>query len=187
MILEKTALEGVYLLKPEKVFDDRGYFMRIYSEDDFAAKQIHFNFKQSAVSFNHTKGTWRGMHFQTPPYEDEKLVSCTRGVLRDYVVDIRPASPTFKQWFSIDLYAEERWMLYLPKGIGHGIYTLNDNTELTYHISQNYQPNHARGIRWNDPLFNLKLPMPPIVISDRDQSFPDFDVEEAIRLSKQSQ
>jgi dTDP-4-dehydrorhamnose 3,5-epimerase len=131
-------------------------------------------FVQSSISFNKVKGTLRGMHFQTAAHEETKLVRCTRGAIYDAIVDLRPESATFKQYFSTVLSAENMRMLYVPQGFAHGFQTLKDNTEVFYQMSQFYAPEHARGVRWNDPAFGIKWPPDKRIIIDRDQSYPDF-------------
>jgi dTDP-4-dehydrorhamnose 3,5-epimerase len=120
------------------------------------------------------KGTLRGMHFQSPPHEEAKLIRCTRGAIYDAIVDLRPDSATFKQYFSAVLSAENGKMLYVPQGFAHGFQTLEDNTEVFYQMSQFYAPEHARGFRWNDPAFGIDWPADERTILERDQSYPDF-------------
>jgi dTDP-4-dehydrorhamnose 3,5-epimerase len=129
---------------------------------------------QCSVSFNGRKGTLRGLHFQTAPYEEAKVIRCTRGAIHDVIVDLRPASPTFKQHLALVLSAENGKMLYVPEGFAHGFQTLEDNTEVSYQMSQFYSPEHARGIRWNDPAFGIEWPTGERIILERDQSYPDF-------------
>ena len=129
---------------------------------------------QCSVSFNRRKGTLRGMHYQVAPYEETKLIRCTRGEIYDVIIDLRLASPTFKQHLAVVLSAENGRMLYAPEGFAHGFQTLEDNTEVFYQMSQFYAPKHARGIRWNDPAFGIEWPEDERIILDRDQSYPDF-------------
>ena len=126
------------------------------------------------MSFNKFKGTLRGMHFQTAPYEEAKLVRCTGGAIYDAIIDLRRESPTFKQYFAVMLSAENGKMLYVPEGFAHGFQTLEDNTEIFYQMSQFYAPGHAAGVRWNDPAFGIRWPEGKRIILDRDQSYPDF-------------
>jgi len=129
---------------------------------------------QCNVSFNRFKGTLRGMHFQTAPYEEAKLVRCTRGAIYDAIIDLRRESPTFKQYFGVVLSANNGKMLYVPEGFAHGFQTLEDDTEIFYQMSQFHAPGHAGGVRWNDPAFGIKWPDDERTILDRDRSYPDF-------------
>lgn len=134
---------------------------------------------QCSISFNNLKGTLRGVHYQTAPYEEAKLVRCTRGSIYDVIIDLRPSSATFKGYFDILLDAEGRKMLYIPEGFAHGFLTLEDYTEVFYQMSEFYEPSSARGVRWNDPAFGIEWPADVSVISDRDRSYPDFVPESA--------
>ncbi len=158
----------------EKYVDRRGYFARTYCEQEFASHGLNSSFVQCNVSFNKLKGTLRGMHFQTAPYEEAKLIRCTRGAIYDVIIDLRLGSPTFKRHFTIALSAENGKMLYVPEGFAHGFQTLEDNTEVFYQMSQFYTADHARGVRWNDPAFGIEWPADERIILERDQSYPDF-------------
>jgi len=172
MIFEETPLAGAFLLRPEKIEDDRGFFARSFCRQEFEAHGLSPAVAQCNVSFNHHKGTLRGLHFQATPHEEIKLVRCTRGSLFDVIVDLRPTSPTFKASFSIELTERNHFSLYVPKGFGHGFQTLEDSTEVFYQMSQFYVPGAALGYRWNDPAFDLPWPLEPTVISERDQALP---------------
>jgi dTDP-4-dehydrorhamnose 3,5-epimerase len=154
--------------------DQRGFFARAYCEREFESHKLKSCFVQCNISFNKLKGTLRGMHFQAPPHAEAKLIRCTRGVIYDVIVDLRPESSTFKQYFTAVLSAENGKMLYVPQGFAHGFQTLEDSTEVFYQMSQFYAPEHARGIRWNDPAFGIEWPAGERIILDRDQSYPDF-------------
>jgi dTDP-4-dehydrorhamnose 3,5-epimerase len=158
----------------EKHVDRRGYFARTYCEQEFASHGLNSSFVQCNVSFNKLKGTLRGMHFQTAPYEEAKLIRCTRGAIYDVIIDLRLGSPTFKQHFTIALSAENGKMLYVPESFAHGFQTLEDNTEVFYQMSQFYTADHARGVRWNDSAFGIEWPADERIILERDQSYPDF-------------
>jgi len=129
---------------------------------------------QCNISFNRKKGTWRGMHYQVPPHEEAKLVRCTMGSICDVIVDLRPDSPTFRDHESVTLSAANRQMLYIPEAFAHGFLTLEDNTEVFYQMSEFYAPESARGFRWNDPCFGIRLPLEVTAISDRDRDYADF-------------
>jgi dTDP-4-dehydrorhamnose 3,5-epimerase len=158
----------------EKHVDRRGYFARTYCQQEFASHGLNSSFVQCNVSFNSLKGTLRGMHFQAAPYEEAKLIRCTRGAIYDVIIDLRLGSPTFKQHFTIALSAENGKMLYVPEGFAHGFQTLEDNTEVFYQMSQFYTADQARGVRWNDPAFGIEWPADERIILERDQSYPDF-------------
>lgn len=131
--------------------------------------------KQTNVSYNKKKGTLRGMHMQNAPYEETKLVRCTRGAIYDVIIDMREDSETYKQWIGVELTADNYRMLFVPEGFAHGFITLEDNTDVTYQVTQFYTPGSERGIRWNDPAFNIEWPIEPVVISEKDQAHPDFE------------
>lgn len=175
MILQETKLIGAYLIETEPLTDDRGFFARTFCEQEFAAKGLKTHFVQCNISFNHKKGTLRGMHYQIAPYPEAKLVRCTKGAIYDVIIDIRPDSPTFKQWIAADLTADNRRQLYIPEGFAHGFQTLEDNSEVFYQMAEFYHPESARGIRWNDPAFGIKWPPADHrIISPRDSAYEDF-------------
>lgn len=174
MILEATALPGATLVKPETHEDERGLFVRTFDEAAFAAAGLETRFPQHSLSYNRTAGTLRGMHWQEAPHREAKLVRCVRGRLWDAIVDLRPDSPTRLQWLGVELSAENRVALYVPKGFAHGFVTLADDTEVAYLISTPWAPDAAGGARWDDPSFGIRWPRSPAVMSDRDASYPDF-------------
>jgi dTDP-4-dehydrorhamnose 3,5-epimerase len=174
MRLTETPLKGLYLVEVTPHADDRGLFARVYDEDIFRAAGLHCAWPQSSVSFNSARGTLRGMHHQADPHPEPKLVRCARGRIYDVAVDIRPASPTFRRWFGVELTAEARNALYIPAGFAHGFVTLEDASEVHYQIGERYRPELARGFRWNDPAFSISWPTEPRVISERDAAYPDF-------------
>jgi dTDP-4-dehydrorhamnose 3,5-epimerase len=176
VIFLETKLPGVRVIEPERCEDERGFFARTYCQKEFAAQGVPTELAQCNLSFNRKRGTLRGMHFQTPPREEAKLVRCTMGALYDVVLDLRPDSPTYTQWISVELTAENRRMLFIPKGCAHGFQTLEDNTEVFYQMSAFYAPSCAAGIRWNDPVFQIDWPLPNPILSARDAGFPDFSV-----------
>jgi dTDP-4-dehydrorhamnose 3,5-epimerase len=162
------------VIELEKHADQRGFFARTYCEREFEAHGLKSRYMQCSVSFNKRKGTLRGMHFQTAPHEEAKLVRCTRGAIYDAIIDLRPASLTFKQHLALVLSAENGKMLYVPEGFAHGFQTLEDDTEVFYQMSEFYAPDHSRGIRWNDPAFGIEWPEEERIILERDQSYADF-------------
>jgi dTDP-4-dehydrorhamnose 3,5-epimerase len=174
MIFRETALEGVWIIDVERFEDDRGFFARTWAPDEFERRGLDSTLAQCNLAWNHKKGTLRGMHFQRAPFEEVKIVRCTRGAIFDVVVDLRPGSPTFGRWISAELSEETRRMLYIPRGMAHGYQTLTDGVEAYYHVSAPYSPEHAAGVRWDDPRFGIIWPMPPTVMSTRDKTWPDF-------------
>ena len=174
MIFTETELKGAYIIAPEPVQDDRGFFARIWCQKEFQAHGLTTDIVQCNISFNKKRGTFRGMHFQTEPWEEIKLVRCTVGSIYDVIIDLRPDSATFRQWISVELTADNRKMLYIPVGFAHGFLTLADNTEVFYQMSQWYNADYARGVRWDDPAFSIKWPFEASVIAEKDRKFPDF-------------
>ena len=173
MIFTETKLKGSYIIEPDRLEDERGFFARTFCQEEFKAHGLNLQFVQCNISFNKRKGTLRGMHYQITPHEEEKLVRCTMGAVYDVIIDLRPDSPTFTQWVAIELTAENRKILFIPKGIAHGFQTLVDNTEIFYQMSEFYHPESARGVRWNDPLFGIEWPEPPTIISNKDSEYPN--------------
>lgn len=162
------------MVEPKRLEDERGFFARTWCKKEFMAHVGHGDFVQCNISFNKKKGTLRGMHYQAAPHEEAKLVRCTSGAIYDVIVDLRPDSPTFKKWLSFELTAENRRMVYIPEGVAHGFITLQDNTEVFYQMSEFYAPEHARGVRWNDPVFGIQWPIEVRIISERDRVYADF-------------
>jgi dTDP-4-dehydrorhamnose 3,5-epimerase len=175
MIFEATKLPGVYAINLERKADERGFFARSWCCREFETNALNPRLVQCSVSFNTSRGTLRGMHYQAPPYPETKLVRCTQGAIYDVVVDLRPNSPAFKQWVAVTLSAENRQMVYVPEGCGHGFLTLEDETEVLYQMSEFYHPESALGVRWNDAAFAICWPGAVKVISERDRLYPDFE------------
>jgi dTDP-4-dehydrorhamnose 3,5-epimerase len=169
-----TPLAGAYLIDLEKRGDDRGFFARAFCEQEFAAQKLVSRFVQVNNSLSAFKGTLRGMHYQLAPKAETKLVRCIRGALWDVILDLRAESPTFGQYFGAELSAENRRMMYVPKGFAHGFITLQDDTEAFYFVDEFYSPEQERGLRWNDPRFGIKWPAEPVVLSDKDRGHKDF-------------
>jgi len=174
MIFRETRLKGAFIIEPERLEDERGFFARTFCIEEFRKGGIEFRVVQCNISFNKKKGTLRGMHYQIAPYEEAKLVRCTMGAIYDVIIDLRPESPTFKQWIAVELTAENRLMLYVPKGFAHGFQTLENNTEVFYQMSESYHPECARGVRWEDPMFGIEWPILPPILSWRDRSYLDY-------------
>jgi dTDP-4-dehydrorhamnose 3,5-epimerase len=171
-----TELPGVFVVEPEPRTDERGLFARTWCREEFASAGLATDWVQCNLSFNLRAGTLRGMHWQADPHEEVKLVRCTAGAAYDVVLDLRPQSPRFKHWVAVELTAENRRAVYIPRGCAHGYQTLTDATELFYHMSSAYHPESARGVRWDDPAFGIVWPpCANRVIAPRDLSFPDFE------------
>ncbi len=164
------------MIEPERIEDERGFFARSWCQLEFESHGLDTDLVQCNISFNHRRGTLRGMHAQCSPHAETKLVRCTSGVIFDVIVDLRKDSSTFLQWFGTELSAENRRMIYIPKDVAHGFVTRTDAAEVFYQMSSLYVPASAIGFRWNDPTFGIEWPESPIVISDRDRSFPDFSL-----------
>lgn len=168
-------MNGVFVIQPERVEDERGFFARVWSREAFQPYGLYDQFVEWSISFNAKKGTLRGLHYQAAPHGEAKLVQCTRGRAYDVALDLRVDSPTYKCWTSVALGEDNTRLVYLPPGVAHGFMTLQDDTELYYHISHEYVPQAARGVRWDDPAFAIKWPIvPPAVISARDASYQDI-------------
>lgn len=175
MIFTELSLAGAFTIDIEPLRDERGFFARVWSPDDFLAHGLAAVVAQSSIAYNTRKDTLRGMHYQEAPHAETKLVRCTRGALYDVIVDIRPGSATCGEWVGVELTAENRRMLYVPEGFAHGYQTLADDTEVWYQMSAAYAPEAARGLRFDDP--RLAIEWPPAstrIISERDRSWPDF-------------
>lgn len=185
MLLRSTSLAGAYLIDLEKKGDERGFFARVFCTNEFEKHGLEKNFVQVNNSLSAKKGTLRGIHYQLSPKGETKLVRCIRGSLYDVIVDLREGSPTFGKWYGAELSAENRCMMYVPKGFGHAFLTLEDDTEALYMVSESYSQQHERGIRWDDARFSIAWPMKPSVLSDKDKSHPDFNPEYHLKLHAQ--
>jgi dTDP-4-dehydrorhamnose 3,5-epimerase len=175
MIFTETKLKGAFILEIKKMEDERGFFGRSWCARELEEHGLNANARQANVSYNKVKGTLRGMHFQRAPHQETKLVRCTKGAICDVIIDLRPASPTYKQWIGVELTADNYKMLYVPEDFAHGFITLEDDTEVTYQVTQFYTPGAEGGIRWNDPTFNIEWPIAPTVVSGKDAVWADFN------------
>ena len=169
-----TPLPGAFVIEPQLFTDERGFFTSTFSRAKFAEHGCNAELHECNVSFNKKAGTLRGMHFQKPPHAQSKLVRCTRGAIWDAIIDLRPDSSTFKQWFGAELTANNRKQLYIPEGFAHGFITLADETEVFYQMGNVYNAAASAGVRWNDPAFGIQWPREVSVIIDRDATYPDF-------------
>lgn len=175
MIFNATPLQGAYTIDLEKRGDARGFFARMFCREEFKKHGLKTEFVQVNNSLSADKGTLRGLHYQLAPEAEVKVVRCVRGALWDVILDLRKGSPTFGQWFGAELTAENRRMMYCPEGFAHGFITLTPDTEAIYLVSAFYAPDKERGVRYNDPRFNVRWPIEPVVISDKDKAHRDFD------------
>ncbi len=167
-------LVGSYLIEPEQIEDERGFFARTFCQKQFQEMGLKLPLEQCSLSFNRKKGTLRGMHFQKPPHSEAKLVRCTSGKIYDVIIDLRAGSSTYKHWESVILSAQNRNMLYVPEGFAHGFQTLEDDSEVFYQISYPYVPESAFGLRWNDPAIGIVWPKEVSVISPKDLQYPNL-------------
>lgn len=174
MKFSETKLKGAYVIEVESLADERGFFARSWCQKEFAEHGLNPNLVQCNISFNLKKGTLRGMHYQAKPYQEAKLIRCTRGAIYQVVIDIRPDSFTFKQWVAVELTAENRKMLYVPKGMASGFQTLMDDTEVFYQMAEFYHPESGRVVRWDNPAFEIEWPIEMKIISDKDNSDQDL-------------
>lgn len=175
MIFKETGLKGAYVIEPERIEDHRGFFARAWCRKEFDNVGLETDFVQCNLSFNISKGTVRGMHFQKNPYQEVKLVRCIKGEIFDVIVDLVPASDTYMQWFGIHLTEENRKMLYVPKNYAHGYQTLCDGSEVFYQVSQFYMPGSEGGLRWDDAELAIQWPITKgVTISEKDKTWPGF-------------
>ncbi len=175
MLFHELEIPGAFLLEPERKEDRRGFFARTYCRHELEDRGLDPAVVQCNISVNHARGTVRGMHWQAAPYEEVRLVRCTAGAIHDVILDLRPDSPAFKRHLAVELDAVNRLSLYIPVGLAHGFQTLADGAEVFYQMSEFYYPDHARGVRWNDPAFAITWPLEVTEISERDLAFPDFE------------
>jgi dTDP-4-dehydrorhamnose 3,5-epimerase len=172
----QTPLAGVWVIEPERLSDERGWFARTFDVNEFRQHGLDPTVVQCNTSFNASAGTVRGMHYQAEPHGESKLVRCTRGAVFDVAVDLRPHSDTLCAWHGVELSAENGRALYMPAGLAHGFHTLVDESEVAYQMGHHYVPDAARGVRFDDPAFAIQWPRTdrPLIVSERDASFPDF-------------
>jgi dTDP-4-dehydrorhamnose 3,5-epimerase len=174
MIFQESKVAGAFEISIDPRFDERGFFARSWCQREFDQRGLNSHLVQCNISYNLKKHTMRGMHYQAEPFAETKIVRCVKGSIYDVVIDLRPESPTFKQWTGQTLTAANRKMLYIPEGCAHGFLTLEDQTEVLYQMSEFYQADSARGVRWDDPAFGIQWPATPERMSERDRTYPDF-------------
>ncbi len=177
-----TSLPGVLVTEQERHVDARGWFARTWCAGELADRGLEPALAQCSISFNQRRGTLRGVHYQAPPFAEVKLVRCTRGALYDVAVDLRPDSPAFRRSVAVELTAENGRGLYVPRGFGHGFYTLAEQTEVEYLISMPYRPEASRGVRFDDSMLGLVWPGPVQVIAPRDRDYPDATLAQFAEL-----
>ena len=176
MIFKETKLKGAFIVDIDKIGDDRGFFARAWCQKEFKNHGLTTSLAQANIAFSRYKGTLRGMHYQVKPYEEAKLIRCTKGAIYDVMIDLRPHSSTYKEWFGIELSEDDYRFVYIPENFAHGYLTLSDNTETFYQVSQFYSPESERGIRWDDPTFGIIWPVTEqLVISEKDRSWSLFN------------
>lgn len=175
MIFTETDLKGSFIIEISKIGDDRGFFGRSWCKKEMEEHGLNSNIAQINTSLSKEKGTLRGLHYQVAPYQECKMIRCTRGAIFNMIVDIRPESPTYLQWHGETLTEDNHKAVYSPENFAQGFITLEDNTEITYFSTEFYVPNMDWGVRYNDPQIGIKLPIEPVVISDKDKNWPDFD------------
>lgn len=174
MIFEELEIAGVWLITPEPIEDDRGFFARSFCRHEFESHGLATDFVQCNLSYNAKKGTLRGMHRQVPPYEEIKIVSCMRGAIYDVALDVREDSPTFGKWVAVELSEKNHRMLYISKGMAHGFQTLSDDTLVYYQMGEFYKPGTESGIRYDDSRFGIRWPIHKKIMSDKDIGYKPF-------------
>jgi dTDP-4-dehydrorhamnose 3,5-epimerase len=175
MIFKETKLKDAFVIEIRELADERGFFARSWCQKEFEQHGLVPRVVQANISFNRKKGTVRGLHYQVAPHEETKLVRCTRGAIYDVIVDLRPESPTYREWIGAELTSDNRRMLFVPEGFAHGFQTLVDGTEVSYQVSQFYTPGAERGARYDDPAFRIEWPLPVGAISEKDRNWPDYE------------
>ena len=179
MIFRETPLHGAYVVELEERADERGFFARTFCAREFEEHGLKPTVAQANVSFNHARGTLRGMHYQVPPAAETKLVRCTRGAIFDAIIDLRPDSPSYLQHFGVELTEHNRLALYVPEMFAHGYLTLAPGAEVVYQVGEFYTPGYERGIRYDDPAFAIRWPAPIELLSPKDEAWPAFDAATA--------
>ena len=174
MLFKETKLKGAFIIELEPIEDKRGFFARSFCQDEFKKHGIDFNIVQCSISYNKNKGTLRGMHYQSAPFEEAKLVSCTRGRIYDVIIDLRTNSNTYCKWLAIELSEENNKVLYVPKGLAHGFQALENNSIVFYQMSEFFNPEYSQGIRWDDPSFLVEWPISGKTMSEKDSNYPSF-------------
>ncbi len=170
----KTNIQGAYLIEPTKHEDHRGFFARLFCKEEFSEQGLVTNFVQANISRSERKHTLRGLHYQTGDSAEAKLIRCTRGRIMDVIVDIREESPTYLKHYSVELVDHEHKQLYVPEGCAHGFLTLSESCEVSYLVSAFYSPSREKGLRWNDPIIDIKWPVELPILSEKDSTYPNY-------------
>jgi len=177
LIFKESKLKDAFIIEIEKMEDHRGFFSRTWCKKEFEEHGLKSEMVQSNIALSKKRGTLRGLHYQMAPFEEDKLVRCIKGSIYDVIIDLRPDYPTYKHWLGVELDGESYKMLYVPGGFAHGYLTLTDYTEVFYQVSQFYFPDSEKGIRYDDPTFNIAWPViDNLIISDKDRSFPNYSL-----------
>ncbi len=174
MIFTRMGIEGAYIIEPEPLTDERGFFARSFCKEEFQRNGLESRIVQCNISSSKRAGTLRGMHYQIPPFEEAKIVSCIRGSIYDVVLDLRRGSSTYRRWSGMELSENNYTMVYVPKGCAHGFLTLEDDCVVYYQMTEFFHPEYARGVRWDDLAFGITWPHPAEIISEKDQNYPDY-------------
>lgn len=174
MKFTETPIQGAYVIDVNRITDDRGYFGRLWCQEEYERQGLVSRIRQSNIGFSQAAGTLRGLHYQSSPHEEAKIVRCTRGALFDVIVDLRPDSPSYCQWFGLELNPDNASMLYIPEGCATGYQTLAEDTEMYYLTTEFYHPESATGVRFDDPRFGIDWPVTVTAISEADRHWPDF-------------
>jgi dTDP-4-dehydrorhamnose 3,5-epimerase len=174
MIFTETKIKGAFIIDPELISDERGFFTRTFCNEEFERYGLDSSIVQCNISFNRKKGTLRGMHYQVRPYEEAKIVSCTKGEIYDVILDLRKESGTYCHWVAVELTEENYKMAYIPKGCAHGFQTLKNDVTVYYQMTEFFHPECASGVRWDDPIFGVHWPKGKKIISERDTQFPGY-------------
>jgi len=186
MIFTETKLKGAFIIDVKRLEDERGFFGRAWCKKEFETLGLNSDAVQANVSQNKLAGTLRGLHYQTEPFTESKTVRCTEGSIFDVIVDLRSGSPTYKQWVGVTLTSQSFRMLYVPDGFAHGFITLEDNSAVHYMVTQYYTPGAEKGIRYDDPAFNIEWPLTPALVSDRDLIHPPYTETAFIKVKQES-
>jgi dTDP-4-dehydrorhamnose 3,5-epimerase len=174
VIFTETKIKGAYIIEPEFINDERGFFARSFCRDEFSRHRLETNIVQCNLSYNKKLGTLRGMHYQEPPYEEAKIVSCTNGAIYDVILDLRSDSRTYCKWVSTELNDANFTLLYIPKGCAHGFQTLKNDSVVYYQMTEFFNPEYSKGVRYDDPSFGIEWPIDKRIISDKDRAYPDY-------------
>jgi dTDP-4-dehydrorhamnose 3,5-epimerase len=178
MLFHETPISSAYVIEPQRIHDDRGFFARLWCVEELSKQGLCTTIRQTNIGVSTRKGTLRGLHFQRAPHAEVKIVRCPRGAIFDVVVDLRADSPTLRRWHGVELSQDNQLALYVPEGCATGYLTLTDDTEIYYHTSAAFHPASASGVRYDDPAFGIAWPGPALVMSEQDRSWPDFHLQQ---------